>query len=96
MNVDAERETPAQSDVDPSSKTDKTALLIIRAWVEKGSPEPLRADVRVTTDVSAGIERHLTLAHAEEVGATVQAWLAEVLGEAAPESHRPTSPCIGW
>ena len=66
----------------PSS--DKTGLLIIRAWVEEGSSEPLRADVRTTTDVSAGIERTVTLARAEEVGATVQNWLAEIMGEREP------------
>jgi hypothetical protein len=59
-------------------------MLIIRAWVEEGSSEPLRACVRTTTDVSAGIERTLTLARVEEVGAAVQAWLAEVLAERGP------------
>ena len=66
-----------------AAKTDKTGLLIIRAWVEEGSSQPLRADVRATTDVSAGFDRTITLARAEEVGVTVQEWLAEVLGHAA-------------
>ncbi len=35
--------------------SDRTALLIIRAWLERGSLEPLRARVRLTTDVSAGL-----------------------------------------
>lgn len=67
-----------------SSKSDRTGVLIIRAWVEEGSSEPLRAHVRSTTDVSEGIERTVTLTRDEEVGATVKRWLAEVLGEPDP------------
>lgn len=58
---------------------DRTSLLIIRAWMEEGSPEPLRAQIRLTSDVSSGFERTLTLAQADAVCATVQEWLAEVL-----------------
>ena len=68
-----------------TAKTDKTGLLIIRAWVEEGSSAPLRADVRATTDVSAGFDRAMTLAQPEEVAATVQEWLTEVLRCTAPE-----------
>lgn len=67
------------------AKTHKTGLLIIRAWIEDRSSEPLRADVRATTDVSAGFDRTVTLARPEEVGATVQRWLAEVLAGTAPQ-----------
>ena len=68
------------SDSDPWGDVggDRTGLLIIRAWVEEGSSEPLRAQIRLTTDVSSGFEREMTLARSEEVCATVQAWLAEV------------------
>jgi hypothetical protein len=65
-------------------------LLIIRAWVEEGSDERLRAEVRITNDVSAGIQRTVTLARAEEVRATVEAWLADVL--CAPVSAGPARP----
>jgi hypothetical protein len=58
---------------------DHTGLLIIRAWVEPGSTQPLRAHIRIATDVSAGVERTLTLAQPDEVGATVQEWLAGML-----------------
>jgi hypothetical protein len=34
----------------------RTGLLIIRAWIEKGSRKPLRAHIRATTDVSKGFE----------------------------------------
>jgi hypothetical protein len=81
-NTEAEDE--AQPGDEPPANTDKTGLLIIRAWVEEGSSKPLRADVRATTDVSAGFDRTVTLARPEEVGATVQEWLAEVLGDRGP------------
>ena len=64
---------------------DRTGLLIISAWVEQGSSEPLRAEVRLSTDVSAGFERTVTLARTDEVCATVQEWLAEIL----THSERP-------
>ncbi len=62
--------------------TDRTGLLIIRVWIEEGSSEPLRAQIRLSNDVSAGIERTLTLARAEAVCATVQEWLAGFLSDA--------------
>lgn len=61
--------------------TDRTGLFIIRAWIEAGSVEPLRAQIRLTTDVSAGFERTLTLSGVEEVCAMVREWLADILGE---------------
>ena len=84
MSADAGAADPGQPVATPP-RSDKTGLLIIRAWVEEGSSEPLRACVRSTTDISARMERTLTLARAEEVGGTVQKWLAEVLGERDPE-----------
>ncbi|MEA2828961.1 MAG: hypothetical protein QOG43_3400 [Actinomycetota bacterium] len=64
--------------------TDRTGLLIIRAWIEEGSEEPLRAQVRIIDDVSAGVERTQALARVEEVVATVQAWLADFLSGQLP------------
>ena len=75
----------------PPPRVGAHGLLIIRAWVEDGSDEPLRAEVRITNDVSAGFQRTVTLARADEVRATVEAWLADVLeasvsaGPARPE-----------
>ncbi len=57
---------------------DRTALLIIRAWVENGSVEPLRANIRLTSDVSAGFQRTLTLARPEAIADAVAAWLREI------------------
>ena len=62
--------------------SDHTALVIIRAWIEPGSSEPLRAHIRLSTDVSAGIERTLMLARPEAVCAIVQDWLAEIVSHA--------------
>ena len=66
-----------------ATRSDSHGLLIIRAWVEEGSDERLRAEVRVTTDVSAGMQRTVTLARTEEVRATIEAWLVEVLAQGA-------------
>ena len=68
--------------------TDRTGLFIIRAWIEAGSVQPLRAQIRLTTDVSAGLERTLTLSGAEEVCATVREWLADVICN----GERPAEP----
>ena len=64
-------------------------LLIIRAWAESGSSSPLRAQIRLTRDVSHGFERSLTVAEIEAVIATVQAWLPEVLAESLPVEDNP-------
>ena len=65
--------------------SDNTGLLIIRAWIEEGSSEPLRAQIRLTTDISTGIQNTLTLARPEEVCATVEEWLARILSVAGQE-----------
>lgn len=74
----------------PPPRIEAHGLLIIRAWVEEGSDERLRAEVKMTNDVSAGIQRTVTVARAEEVRATVEAWLADVLR--APVSAGPARP----
>jgi hypothetical protein len=55
-------------------------LLIIRAWTEPGSSDPLRAHVRLTTDVGTGFQRAVTLCQADDVTSLVSAWLTEVRG----------------
>ena len=65
---------------------DPTGLLIIRAWIEEGSSEPLRAQVRISTDTSGGFERTLTFTRPEQVCATIEQWLvAMVAGTKDPE-----------
>ena len=60
-----------------AAAADHPGLLILRAWTERGSNEPLRAHIRLTTDVSEGFERSLTLTRAEDVCSTVAEWLAD-------------------
>ncbi len=57
----------------------RTGLLIIRAWVEEGSAEPLRAQIRVTGDISAETMRTLTLVQLDDVGELVASWLQGIL-----------------
>jgi len=59
--------------------TDRTGLLIIRAWIEEGSSEPLRVQVRICTDVATGLEHTLTTTRADAVCAAVREWLDEML-----------------
>jgi hypothetical protein len=54
------------------------ALLTIRAWCEDGSDHPLRAEIRLTNDVSAGFQHHLTVAHEEKAFEAVRAFLEDV------------------
>jgi hypothetical protein len=68
--------------------SNNTGLLIIRAYVETGSSAPLRAEIRLTSDVSAGIERSLTLADKDVVGEVVRSWLDDILDGPAAGSTR--------
>jgi hypothetical protein len=63
----------------------RAGLLIIRAWVEEGSSEPLRAQVRLTGDVSKGFERTVNLTRIQAVCGEVEAWLRGVLARPEPE-----------
>ena len=67
------------SSPDDAEPEDRTALLIIRAWSEPGPSQPLRAQIRLSTDVSLGIERTLTLSQVDEVCDAVREWLAHIL-----------------
>ena len=57
----------------------RTGLLIIRAWTEQTSTSPLRARIRLTTDIAAGFERDMTLAEVDGVCMAVEAWLRDLL-----------------
>ena len=57
----------------------RTGLLIIRAWLEPGSTEPLRAHIRVTSDISTGIERTVALAESDTVMELVDEWLQGIV-----------------
>ena len=66
---------------------DSTGLLIIRAYLETESSAPLRAEIRLTSDVSAGIERELTLVDADRVAEVVRSWLVEDILKTPAGSH---------
>jgi|EndMetStandDraft_3_1072993.scaffolds.fasta_scaffold2343617_1 hypothetical protein len=63
----------------------RTGLLIIRAWVEKGSHKPLRAHIRATTDVSKGLKSELTVSDTASASAEVESWLGDVEKAAADD-----------
>jgi hypothetical protein len=69
----------------------RVGLFLIRAWIEPGSPSPLRAQIRRTTDVSQGFEQRLTVAEKEAVVAAVQAWLSEMLADSLTCEDDPDS-----
>jgi hypothetical protein len=68
--------------------TRPSGLLIIRAWVENGSTEPLRAQIRMTDDLAAGLHHSLTLVHSDRVAHVVEAWLRSVVDHAVPDADR--------
>ncbi len=53
----------------------RAGLLIIRVWIEEGSSDSLRANVRIASDVSVGFDRELTLTDPGAVCTTVAEWL---------------------
>lgn len=63
---------------------DSTGLLIVRAWTEDGSSEPLRFSIRQTTDVSIGFRSAVTLTDADATAEVVRLWLQDVLDAAGP------------
>ena len=64
----------------------RTGLLIIRAWIEEGSSQPLRAHIRLTTDVSSGFEQSLTLSQVPAVCEAVETWLRDMVSGSSASS----------
>jgi hypothetical protein len=60
----------------------RTGLLIIRAWAEPGSSSPLRVQIRLTTDVSLGVECRETITDVDAVVELVRAWLHDIAATA--------------
>jgi hypothetical protein len=59
----------------------RVALMIIRAWTEDGSADPLRAEIRSTGDVLAGIQSASTVSLSEHVMEAVRVFLEDVSAE---------------
>jgi hypothetical protein len=53
--------------------------------MEEGSTDPLRAQIRVTDDISNGIERTITLTRSGPVGELVDAWIERMVDGAAAD-----------
>ena len=64
----------------------RTGILVIRAWIEEGSSEPLRAHIRLITDVSSGFVQTMTLSQVSEVCEAVETWRGDRLSGSAPSS----------
>ena len=60
-------------------ETPVVALLTIRAWCEEGSPNPLRAEIRMTSDVSSGFQSVWAVAERGQVMDAVKAFLDDVM-----------------
>ena len=71
----------------------QTGLLIIRGWIEEDSTEPLRALIRLTNDISTGIERTLTLTDSDAIGDLVNAWLQHILRGATDAAGAAGGDC---
>jgi hypothetical protein len=69
----------------------RIGLLVIRAWVEPESSSPLRAEIRLTTDIAQGLERSRTVAQENAVVEAVQAWLSEMLADIPTDEDGPDS-----
>ena len=65
----------------------RTGLFIIRAWIEEGSSKPLRAHIRLTTDVSSGFEQSMTLSQVPAVCEAVETWLGNILSGSTASSR---------
>ena len=59
----------------------RVALMIIRAWTEDGSSDPLRAEIRSTADVLLGIQSASTVIRSEHVIEAVRSFLEDVSAE---------------
>ena len=71
----------ATTDQPDLGRGDRAGVMIIRAWVEEGSREPLRVQIRHTTDVSRGFQRTTNLSDTSDAAAVVEGWLMDVMAE---------------
>ena len=62
----------------------RAGLLIIRTWREDGSDSPLRAEIRITDDVSSGSASSVTVAEMERALEIVRVFLQPWAGPPEP------------
>jgi hypothetical protein len=77
------------------SQPTRVALLMIRAWCEDGSMQPLRAEIRVAEDVASGLRPTETFVDADAVIAAVRDFLdgagCQKHGLPITSSHAPVT-----
>ena len=66
---------------------DRTALLVLRAWIEHGSSLPLRAYLRETSDVSLGFEHTMTVTDVDAAVDAVRTWLEALVADEEDETR---------
>ena len=59
--------------------TERSGVLVVRAWVEGGIPAGLRARITQSCDLTSNEQTMTTTATVEGIIAAVQAWLDELL-----------------
>ena len=64
---------------------DVTALFLIRLRFEAGSSRQMRAEIRMTRDVTAGFQESLTVTDVESAVALLREWLRPPTFPAPPE-----------
>ena len=64
-----------------ASKTERSGVLVVRAWVEGGTPSGLRARITQSRDLTSAEQLVTTTAHVEEILATIRAWLDALLSD---------------
>jgi hypothetical protein len=57
----------------------RNGLLIIRAWMEKGSSKPLRAHIRATSNVNKAFDKEVTVTDVPAATKEVEAWLDDIV-----------------
>ncbi len=67
----------------------KTGLMVLRVWIEEGSTEPLRVDIRQTYDLSRTGHATLTLTDVDLVLSTVRTFLetSRAIGAVGGNGH---------
>jgi hypothetical protein len=71
-------------------------VLILRTWLEPGSPRPFRADIRVTTDAGFAPFTSLYLAEPGEVIDAVREFLGPAAGGPGGRKRRAFGRITRW
>jgi len=61
--------------------TERSGVLVVRAWVEGGTPAGLRARITQSRDLTSNEQTITATATVEGIIAAVQAWLDALLSE---------------